>query len=180
MTEHKKIQVFTVVLKVLFVAAVIAALVLGYYQIKGLKSRMTTAENRLNESTFYYDDSAKTDESSQPSYKIVSVKDANVKVEQSNGMETTYTPKAVKAYTIEVDNTTNYSIDVDTFSIRARTENGQLISPAYTDPSDPNYVAQPISLAPGGKTTFTLYYAPAKDQSFTGLYDSMQQKEIKQ
>jgi hypothetical protein len=174
------VQIFTVILKVLFVVGVITALVFGYYQIKGLKSRMTTAENRLNEGTFYYDDSAKTDESSQPSYKIVSIKDANVKVEKSNGMETTYAPRDVKAYTIEVDNTTSYSIDVDTFSIRARTENGQLISPAYTDPSDPNYVSQPISLAPGGKVTFTLYYVPVKDQSFTGLYDSMQQKEIKQ
>jgi hypothetical protein len=179
MTEHKKVQIFTVLLKLLFVIGVITALVLGYYQIRGLKSRMTTAENRLNEGTFVYDDMAKLDESIQPSYKIVSIKDANVKVEQLKGMDVTYVSKEAKAYTIEVNNTTQSSLDVDTYSMRARTDQGQLISPANIDPTEPNYISQPISLAPGGKTTFTLYYVPIEGQSFTGLYDSIQQKEIK-
>lgn len=179
MTEHKKIQIITTLFKVLFVVGVIAALVFGYFQITGLKSRMTTAENRLNEGTFYYDDTAKADQSTQPTYKIVNTKDATVKIEEFNGTETTYTPKATKAYTIEVVNSTQNSIDVDTFSIRARTDQGQLVSPSNIDPKDPTYIQQPISLAPGGKVTFTLYYLPVKDQSFTGLYDSLTQQEIK-
>lgn len=179
MTEHKKFQIITTLFKVLFVGGVIAALVFGYFQISGLKSRMTTAENRLNEGTFYYDDSTKADQSTQPSYKIVSTKDATVKIEEYTGMEPNYVAKATKAYTIEVVNTTQNSIDVDTFSIRARTDQGRLVSPSNIDPKDPNYIQQPISLAPGGKVTFTLYYLPVSDQSFTGLYDSMTQQEIK-
>lgn len=179
MTEHKKFQIITTLFKVLFFVGIIAALVFGYFQITGLKSRMTTAENRLNEGTFYYDDSAKADPSTQPTYKIVSTKDATVKVEEPNGMDINYVSKATKAYTVEVVNTTQYSFDVDTFSIRARTDQGRLVSSANLDPKDPNYIQQPISLAPGGKVTFTLYYVPLADQTFTGLYDSMTQQEIK-
>jgi hypothetical protein len=179
MTEHKKLQFLRVVFKALFVVGVIAALTLGYYQIKGLKARMTTAENRLNEGTFYYDDTAKSSESQQPVYKITGTKDVNVKVEQYTGMDTTYVSKPTKAYTLEVENVTKNSVDIDSYSIRARTDQGQLVSPTNIDPKDPTYIQQPISLAPGGKVSFTLYYLPVNGQSFTGLYDSITQKEIK-
>jgi len=180
MTEHNKLTIIGIIFKVLLLASIIAVLIYGFMQITGLKRRVTTAENRLNESGIATVDQ-NTDQSQDPTFKLINTKTTKVKVDNFNpnnkDQTNTYIDKTVIAYTIEITNNSNYSYDIDTYNIRAKTDSGLL---AQTAPVSPDVISnQQLSLAPGGKSTITLYYLPIKDQPFTSLYNTMTQKEIK-
>lgn len=180
MTEHNKLTIIGIIFKVLLLASIIAVLIYGFMQITGLKRRVTTAENRLNESGIATVDQ-NTDQSQDPTFKLINTKTTKVKVDNFNpnnkDQTNTYIDKTVIAYTIEITNNSNFSYEIDTYSIRAKTDSGLL---AQTAPVSPDVTSnQQLSLAPGGKSTITLYYLPIKDQPFTSLFNTMTQKEIK-
>lgn len=181
---NNKIRIAILVAKVLLVIGLVAALVYGCMQIKGLKNRMTTAENRLNDGGISSDVSESADEATVD-YTIISQEDGIKEVEdydpslvKEGDSGVSYKEKKVTIFEVSVSNPTKYPVEISTLNFRAKTDKGQLISPTITKDQSQYSGTIPTGLAPGGKTTLTLVYLPIEGEKIVGLYDDLYSRDI--
>lgn len=138
----------------------------GFRQIKGLKSRVTTVENRVNETYAYNEEGA--DE--VVDIKVASHSTKQLRVETIYSMEGTpqYETKSVEEFIVRIKNNTSWQHN-DGGAIQARTAKGVLISPATIHPDDFKGEST-LSLAPGGEAEITLHFVAPEGEKITDIY----------
>lgn len=169
-----------------FVLVVSGALAYGYFQLKGLKDRATTTENRLNVAGFFTtneEEIAQTDKGGEGlDIEVLSQGEATIKVfdgVDSDGGEK-IAEKRVKTVKVKVTNPLDYPYDFGG-SVSAQVDGDGKLHPAiepYTTAVMNYGPATYFTVVPGGVAETTLYFDLMPEQKIIRLYDTNTQTAI--
>jgi hypothetical protein len=160
---------------VLVIAGFVGVTIYEQFELRGLRARMHTLENNVNDLGMVYDgtaDESKVDyeEISKESatVRVVDLGDMNYKYDEST--EQTYKSQKVLVYKLKITNDIGWQYDYSEGQIKGKTASGQLIDPLFASDIHPDDLkgSVTLSLAPGGQGEIYVYL-PA-DKGITGLY----------